>query len=463
MHLVSGNAGQRRSLQTLGRRPSVILEEAVGEGSFTSVDRPAPISDVEVAVESIVEPLVSSPTASSGVFAGLVLGLAGWQSGDGEEKKLIELICSSGGKAVHGTGNSLQSLLKAKLDVCVCRGSQSGLCLPDQPQLALATPHWIHACVADNVMHARSAYPHFEPSKAQLPLACMSGCMVRITALEKFGHRQRARLEELVQVLGAKVAQESSRITEITQVVCVVPEFLDSRLAERARKRQIPLVSVQWLFDCFRMSGRQSEEKYAVSEGSAVNSAEQSAAATQSGNSFAVTVLANTEILISPAALGSLPKLPQMAEELGAVVQTWRSVEELLQMLQTCDSAGTVVLVEKEEVSRGQLDSCVVALAPESRGIFVQPSWLSEMYSQRRRLPLESFSALPSADAESDLAPKRPRISAEASYAWQPAEMKRLEEVSEQARALEMQSKAQQKVNEGLRLVAELRREPSRS
>jgi len=118
-----------------------------------------------------------------------------------------------------------------------------------------------------------------------------------------------------------------------------------------------------------------------------------------------------------------------------------------------------LVLVDAEEVGGATpaLASLLAALGSEARGLFVLPTWLSETYQQRRRLPLEAFAALLAEDAERP-EPKRQRLD-EATYAWQPAELKRLEELAEDSRARELQSKVQQKVNEGLRL-AELRKAP---
>eukprot|EP00931_Biecheleriopsis_adriatica_P118200 TRINITY_DN93656_c0_g1_i1.p1 TRINITY_DN93656_c0_g1~~TRINITY_DN93656_c0_g1_i1.p1 ORF type:complete len:866 (-),score=182.56 TRINITY_DN93656_c0_g1_i1:23-2620(-) len=456
-----GGGTSRVGPQVLGRRPSALLDEGPDAGDDAAPPALQPVANAEATAVGALR--VAPPSVSAGVFAGLVLGVAGWNPGDEEEVKLAELICSQGGTAKYGVGKMLDSLLLSKLDVCVCRGNGPPpfAASPERPQVALATPHWVRACVADGSMHARSAYPHFEPPKGPLPIETMSNCIIRVTALDSSGqsYRNRVRLEELVQLLGAQVAGQSHRKSDITQYVCVLPDQLESRLVESAQKRQIPLVSVQWLFDCYRMNGRQPEERYAIT-GSAA--AEEISATPTQGSTFACSVLMKSTIFISPAALGSQPKLPQMGEELGAVVHTWRNVEELRLLLeQSAASVGqAVVLVEKEEACRGQLDACVESLPSASRGIFVQPSWLSETYSQRRRLPLESFAALPAAELEDHL-PKRPRTG-EASYVWQSADVKRLEEVSEQARALEMQSKAQQKVKEGLRL-AELRREPSRT
>jgi len=429
------------------------------------------------------------PTVPTGVFAGLVLGLVGWPTFlEAEEQALVQLICSHGGTAVHVLpvcSAPFRSVLSEKLDVCVCHGNgQPPFQASEWSSVALATAHWVQACVADTILHPRSSFPHFEPGRGPFPLSNMSECTVRITALDssRESHRQRARLEELIQALGAKVAQQTTRWSETTHVVCVLPALTDSRLAESARKRQIPLVSAQWLFACFNSSGRQPEEQYSVKvDGSQAADGRdyffnpESAEGATGGvaallTSFAATVLANHHICISTSALGSHPKLPQMADELGAArVDTWRSVAELRALLEestTKNPLGQMVaLLDKEQVCGvdEELASFLDALNPESRSIFVLPSWLSETYSQRRRLPLDSFAALPAAGVETQTSPKKPRLEApEALYAWQPAESKRLEQLSEEARAREMQSKAQQKVNEGLRL-AELRREPSRS
>jgi len=115
--------------------------------------------------------------------------------------------------------------------------------------------------------------------------------------------------------------------------------------------------------------------------------------------------------------------------------------------------------MEREEVGKedGPLATCIAKVPLEARGLFVTPAWLTETYQQRRRLPLEAFAALSSAEG----APaKRPRLgSGDASYVWQPAASKSLQAFAEDSRARALESKAQQKVSEGLRL-AELWQEP---
>merc|ERR1712217_36677 len=98
---------------------------------------------------------------------------------------------------------------------------------------------------------------------------------------------------------------------------------------EVAVKRNRPVVTIQWLFDCFRLHARQPEERYLVSGRQLVSSP-------MAQQNYAPPVLATHNVLISPSALGSDAQLPQMAEELGASVHTWRSVDELMVLLQSC-------------------------------------------------------------------------------------------------------------------------------
>mmetsp|Transcript_13061 Transcript_13061/g.37230 ORF Transcript_13061/g.37230 Transcript_13061/m.37230 type:complete len:952 (+) Transcript_13061:87-2942(+) len=420
------------------------------------------------------------PTAQGGVFANMVLGFVGWATGDSDPEllKLLETVRGQGGTVVHG-GSPPEAVLEGQLDACICRNFGPPPFTNPRLPAPLATVLWVNACVADGTCHDRSSFPHFEPGPGLLPLPEMAGCSIRITALEASSHRKRLRLEELALALGAQVAQQASRWSMITHVVCAVPELLDRKLLEGAARRNVPVVTVQWLFDCFRTHSRQAEERYSVSSflGKAGPQASQGG---PSAASFAATVLAGHEVLISPSALGSNAQLPQMGEELGATVHTWRSVDELKALLEARggqrlstsgpggaagDAGGgagrpqAIVLVDAEEVREvgAPLTALVTALGPERRSIFALPTWLSETYQQRRRLPLEAFAALPPEETEGREA-KRQRLD-EATYAWQPAEATRLEEMAEDSRARELQSKVQQKVNEGLRL-AELRKCP---
>jgi len=112
----------------------------------------------------------------------------------------------------------------------------------------------------------------------------------------------------------------------------VQPELLDEKIRDVAQKRQIPVLTLEWLFDCFKLNARQPEDKYTVSSIRAQIATKAGAVGAQ--ESFAAAVLAAHEVLISPAALGSDERLLQMAEELGATALTWRSAEELQEALQ---------------------------------------------------------------------------------------------------------------------------------
>ncbi|CAE6957968.1 unnamed protein product [Symbiodinium natans] len=284
----------------------------------------------------------------------------------------------------------------------------------------------------------------------------LSGLTIRITGLDGSwqGSRERQRLQEMVQTLGAKVADQTSRLADITHIACVVPERLEAGLAEKAKKRQIHLVTAQWLLDCNRRGSRQPEARYNVRDAAPAASPSLSLedeALAKASSCVGATVLAKCDILVSPWALGLQPKLMQMAKELGATsVRAFRNVEDLRALLQAkAEGQAWVVVVEKEEARQGSLEGCAETWTPELRSIFVQPSWLSETYSQRRRLALSSFAAFSGEEDSGSL----PRVAPEAAYAFQPAEMKRMEEEAAQAHAREVQSKAQQRVSQGLRLA----------
>jgi hypothetical protein len=295
-----------------------------------------------------------------------------------------------------------------------------------------------------------------------------------------------------VQLLGGRVVDHTAKWGGITHFVCVNPELVDSKQYESACKRKKPMVTVKWLFDCYDTHCLQPEERYFIKSVQAVPDSPVASQETPVAKQRSFAVLASYDVFISPASLGSDQKLPERAEELGAKVHTWRNVDELRAALAACGvtppgdahagnmppclvtrsdghvgtaAAGSgcndhnvVVLFEKEEVGStdSSLASFTVALRPVQRGMFVLPTWLSETYSQRRCLPLESFAALPATDADGQ-ATKRQRTS-EATYAWQSEASARLDELAEDSRAAALRCKQQQKVSEGLRL-ANLHRE----
>ncbi|CAK9022554.1 unnamed protein product [Durusdinium trenchii] len=379
---------------------------------------PAPLADAEPHI---------TLASSEGIFGGMVLGILGWNPG--EEAKLVDRICKNGGSALHGIGNNINGLKTRRIDMCVC---PNGPAPSDAGSVVLVTTQWLEACISEKAIHSSSDFPHFEPAKHPLPLSSMSNFVIRITGLEqdRKSTRERWRLEELVKVLGAKVAQQSTRKSELTHIVCAEASLLEARLAEMATKRQVPLVSVQWLLDCFRYGEHQKEDKYTISTSSGSTSASNEAAAT-----CFTAVLNKCDILLSNSTLSVEPDLLRMAKELAAArVQTWKSIDELRTLLRSPHGNQAVIVVDKDEARRERLERLLDGGGTKLEHSFVQPSWLSETYSQRRRLPLESFAVF---TAEST---QEPRPTQGASYAWQPAELKRLEEVSEQSRR-EMESK----------------------
>lgn len=406
------------------------------------------------------------PTSQEGIFKAMVIGLIGWSSNDTEAIRLREGICSSGGTVI--SMGALDTETVSSVDLCICGGpAPSGLIA--RHRLSLATASWAFACLAEGVRHDISSFPHFVPSPSQLPLRTMTNCNIRITAVDSARHR--ARLEELVRVLGAKVAQQGARVTDLTHVVAVDPRHLEGRTVEVASRKGVPVVSVQWLFDSYTHGTREPESGYrvnALSLSSIPTPEIDSGSILASTASFNARVLSGHVILISPFALGSDPKLPEMAEELGASVQIWKTFEELLSRMKSLKSTNpsenstsssstcTVVLLDEREV--GGLESLSEVLeksfkegADELRKGLVQPAWLREAFQQRRRLPLEAFSVMKKGDSEPS--EKRARISEEDVYAWEHPAMNQWKELAETSRGSEMLSKAQEKVNEGLRLA----------
>jgi len=412
--------------------------------------------------------------SKAGVFAGLTLAMVGWDVS--VDTTVIDAISRQGGSVLHGAG-AHKAVLESRVSVCVCKdfGAPQFASAP-RPTVPLVTPLWVRACVADNIRHLHSSYPHFEPGLGPLPLRDMSACVVRITALQPSSDskQQRERLQELVEALGARVATPKSTISELTHVVCAEPSRLEKKMWDIATKKQIPIVSAHWLLDSFSINARQPEARYAVSAPTATNStavvvaALQNAAPTAEASDRAASqsVLAGHKVLISPCALGGHEQLPRMAELLGAAAHTWTSTTELKTLLQQFAASDVVVLVERDEMP--SLAPCLALFGPESRReTFARPTWLLEVSRQRRRLKPADFTTVDKddvkevADDDEDAPPaKKPRQ--ERVYAWQTEGSKQLTALAEESRAHEQQSRAEQKRSEGLRL-AELRREPSRT
>lgn len=415
---------------------------------------------------------IHPPTSSQGVFHRLRIGVFG-QNID----RWIEKICASGGTAVRG---SAEALVQTPLNVCVCFDE----CNPPpsilmQSDMKLATPSWLGACLADATAHSRSTFPHFKPCAGVLPMMDMHSCAIRVTGIEASpqSQRKRTRLEELIGLLGAKLATKNATWKEITHLVCVVPEYLDHKIYESACKRSIPVVTMKWLFDCYEMLERQPEDRYICKPVADTPASPPMASTPPVAVERSFAVLSSYHIFISPSTLGSNGRLPERATELGAKVTAWRSVDELQESLallgippKASESAGTgttcndnvAVLVEKEELAAADspLGKFLATLPTAHKGIFAVSSWLEETFSQRRCLPVEQFSALPPADSDGSAA-KRQRTG-EATYAWQSAGEAQLAELAEDSKTRAQQSMQQQKVIEGLRLAALHNKGPAR-
>ena len=184
---------------------------------------------------SCLEPLQDvapqvTPPQKPGVFQGLVIAVA-------HEEQQVEVISSNGGTAVHGVGANVAALMplgtwpcgpwrlrSGKPDVCLCRGNGP---VAFQCPVPLVTTQWLEACVAERCVYESSAWPQFELGSHAMPLPAMARCVVRITALseDKKSTRERWRLEELVQLLGAKAATQETKKSEVTHLVCASERF----------------------------------------------------------------------------------------------------------------------------------------------------------------------------------------------------------------------------------------------
>lgn len=448
----------------LQRRPSTVAttasEVAANESGKSRQDfdkvsatEKLPLPNTSIPANS--EPVVMHPTVDKGLFAGQTLGFLDVPNLR-YDHEVVESMRGHGATIVRGTPDSMG---KGVVNFIICPFVYPLAAKSHRNSAPQVTLSWVRACMADGTRHPPENFPHFQPCPGTLPVPGMDSCVLRITAVEvRHSQRKRALLEELVQLVGARVADNKTKWGEITHMVCVVPSLVDPQQFENAKKRNKPMVSVQWLFDCYKNSVRQPEERYEikVSANLPMDSPAKPAGALLKQGAFAV--LDAYEIFISPCVLGSDNKLPNKAEELGATVHLWRDAEKLRSVLvaslgSASKTRNIVVLVEKEEVSASDcaLAACISDVPVGQRNIFVQPSWLSETFSQRRSLPLEPFSALPVVD-DAENNSKRQRTG-EGLYAWQSAASTRLTELAENSRARALENKQQQKVTEGLRLA----------
>lgn len=397
--------------------------------------------------QSVQSPPTRHVPLGGGVFNGKVICLVCWPN----EHHLVEKIRMNGGAVLQNGGGEVQA------DFCVRPfGAQICACGHQRVEQLRSEP-WVEACVADTALLDASAFPHFEPGDAPLPLSGLSGVAVRITCVDD--NRKRPHLERMATLAGAKLLGQGSTMKEMTHMICLRPELLDRKKFEFVKSKGKWILTAQWLMDSVRTRVAQPEQKYVVSVQQCKSASSVPEQGSTSTRNFATSVLVGYDIFFSLAALGSNARLPQMAEELGAKVQTMQTTEELRAAVPASVSSQVVVIVEKEE-ARAAADT-LRELRASADKLFVLPSWLLEVFSQRRALPLEAFTALPTPQAEEPAA-KRPKTDGtnEAAYVWQHDQTKRLEDLAAASRVRELASKAKERVNEGRR-VATLRSDPA--
>lgn len=385
-------------------KPSSLLKR---HASMVQVPVPLPAPDhVAAKAQTLVR---EEPVADAGVFKKLTIGLCGF-AGNAEGQVLAKSIVAQGGAALLGSDH-LAEMMSQKPDALVIPGFCRPAVPPGLREPPFATRYWLQACMEDGVLHTRASFPLFTPSQGRIPVDDMRSCCVRITAIDssRGAHRERQRLEDLINTVGARVATPSTKWGELTHILCAEQSFLDDATVARAQKRQLPVIMVQWLYDCFVKGAKQNEDMYKVVK-------EKSSNASAAGG-FGSAVLAGHELLISPFAIRCTSDLALKAQELGAKATAWKTPQDLVAKLQEkprldTDKAVTLIILERSEVAE------LLAESSLSRDALILSGWLLETYRQRRRLPVDTFAAAPKAETNSEPPAKRQRTEEE--YAWQP-------------------------------------------
>lgn len=150
--------------------------------------------------------------------------------------------------------SSIRAAVEAQGGRCVAQPSERGghcyLVTPMNAQpttvsgATRATGYWLQACIDDNTLYPPSSHPLFQPSRYPLPIPLFSGLVITLTG---FHGNDRDIVVRLISELGATYSESFGKT--ITHLLADVRGEPSNKIAF-AKKRNIPVLSTEWLFAC---------------------------------------------------------------------------------------------------------------------------------------------------------------------------------------------------------------------
>ncbi|ORX87579.1 BRCT domain-containing protein [Anaeromyces robustus] len=123
----------------------------------------------------------------------------------------------------------------------------------------IVTEHWLERCLIDDILHNPDENPIYIPCTLEMPIEEFNGIVIGNTG---FNGIEKAHIGKLVVKLGAIYTDTLTRKHDF--LICK-PESINNSLKYRkALEWNIPILEVDWIYDCFRQERRLPYENYLI-------------------------------------------------------------------------------------------------------------------------------------------------------------------------------------------------------
>jgi len=121
----------------------------------------------------------------------------------------------------------------------------------------IVTEHWLERCLTDEILHNPDENPIFIPCTLEMPIEEFKEIVIGITG---FNGIERAHIGKLISKLGAIF---SDTLTRKHNFLICDPENMNNSLKyKKALEWNIPVLNINWIYDCFRQERKLPYEKY---------------------------------------------------------------------------------------------------------------------------------------------------------------------------------------------------------
>ncbi|OUM64937.1 hypothetical protein PIROE2DRAFT_8159 [Piromyces sp. E2] len=121
----------------------------------------------------------------------------------------------------------------------------------------VVTEHWLERCLTDDILHNPEENPIFIPCTLEMPIEEFKGVVIGISG---FNGMERAHIAKLVSKLGAIYSDTLTRKHNF--LICNPDKIKESLKYEKALEWNIPVLEINWIYDCFRQERKLPYERY---------------------------------------------------------------------------------------------------------------------------------------------------------------------------------------------------------